>query len=300
LTITYLPYSNINLKKWDDCLANASNETIYAYSFYLNHMATQWDALVADDYEFVMPLTYNKKYGIYYLYQPAFCAQLGVFGKNITAAIVGAFIKAIPSKFKYCDIYLNNNNVFNLTNTYNRINYILDLNKPYNILYDSFRENTKRNIKKCKQLNLTAKKDIEIENIIALAKVQNNAFSNLTDSHYQSLEQLFIYLKKQNKAVTYGIYLEEKLLASAAFFFTNTRTYYILVGNHPDGKTLGASHALINVFIEEHAYQNLILDFEGSDISSLAFFYSSFAAIEEKYAALKFNRLPWYIKWLKQ
>ncbi|MBP6430496.1 MAG: GNAT family N-acetyltransferase [Ferruginibacter sp.] len=299
MNITYLPYSHIDFIKWDNCIAQASNETVYAYSYYLNHMTIHWDALVANDYEFIMPLTYNKKYGIYYLYQPPFCAQLGVFGNNITSKILEAFIQAIPLKFKYCDIYLNNENVFTIPNIYNRINYILDLNKPYNIIYDAFRENIKRNIKKCKQLNTEVKKDIAINCIIELAKEQNATFSNLSNNNYQSLEQLFMYLKKQNKAITYGIYLQEKLLASAAFFFSGNRAYYILVGNSPDGKTLGASHALINTFIEDHANQNLILDFEGSDISSLAFFYSSFGAIEEKYSALKFNKLPWFVKWLK-
>ena len=46
-----------------------------------------------------------------------------------------------------------------------------------------------------------------------------------------------------------------------------------MVGNHPDGKTIGASHALIDAFIKDHADQNFILDFEGSDIRNLAFFY---------------------------
>jgi len=72
-----------------------------------------------------------------------------------------------------------------------------------------------------------------------------------------------------------------------------------MVGNHPDGKTIGASHYLIDRFIADYAGQNLILDFEGSDISSLAFFYSSFGAKEEKYSAIKLNKLPWYIKWMK-
>jgi hypothetical protein len=41
-------------------------------------------------------------------------------------------------------------------------------------------------------------------------------------------------------------------------------------------------------------------DFEGSDIPSLAFFYSSFGAVEEKYSAVKLNKLPALVKWLKQ
>jgi hypothetical protein len=72
------------------------------------------------------------------------------------------------------------------------------------------------------------------------------------------------------------------------------------VGNHPNGRTLGASHALIDAFIEDHAAQDLLLDFEGSDIRNLAFFYSSFGAVEEKYAAIKLNRLPWWMKWMKR
>jgi hypothetical protein len=84
------------------------------------------------------------------------------------------------------------------------------------------------------------------------------------------------------------------------FFFYKKRAYYILVGNHPDGKTIGASHALINGFIQDYAGQDMVLDFEGSNINSLAFFYSSFGAIEEKYVGLKLNKLPWWMKYFKK
>jgi hypothetical protein len=99
----------------------------------------------------------------------------------------------------------------------------------------------------------------------------------------------------------YGILDKQgKLLASAVYFFSQNRAYYILVGNHPDGKTIGASHALIDAFIKDHAGQNLVLDFEGSDIRNLAFFYSGFGAKEEIYPALRINNLPWYVKLLKK
>ena len=61
---------------------------------------------------------------------------------------------------------------------------------------------------------------------------------------------------------------------------------------HPDGRTSGASHLMIDYFIQEHAGQDLILDFEGSSISSLAFFYKSFGGQLEKFAGIKLNRLP--------
>ena len=63
--------------------------------------------LCLNDYEAVMPLTWNKKYGFYYLYQPAFTASLGVFGKNIDEQLVEEFLEAIPAKFKLIEISLN-------------------------------------------------------------------------------------------------------------------------------------------------------------------------------------------------
>jgi hypothetical protein len=88
-------------------------------------------------------------------------------------------------------------------------------------------------------------------------------------------------------------------VASCIYFFSNKRAYYILVGNHPNGKTLGASHYLIDRFIHDHAGRDLLLDFEGSDIRNLAFFYTSFGASLETYPAIRMNRLPWWIRWMK-
>lgn len=56
-------------------------------------MAKNWDALVLNDYEAVMPLTWNKKYGICYLYQPPFTACLGITGKLVTTATMTDFLK---------------------------------------------------------------------------------------------------------------------------------------------------------------------------------------------------------------
>jgi hypothetical protein len=110
---------------------------------------------------------------------------------------------------------------------------------------------------------------------------------------------VFNHFHAQGKGITYAVTVNKKVLASCAFLFSHGRAYYILVGNHPNGRTLGASHTLIDGFIKDHAEQNLLLDFEGSDIRNLAFFYSSFGAAEEKYSAIKRNKLPWYVKWMK-
>lgn len=303
MAIRYLTYQDIDKEKWDACIKAASNGLVYGYSFYLDVMAKHWDALVLNDYDAVMPLTFNSKYAVYYLYQPAFTACLGVFGNNITAETLSLFLQAIPSKFKYWDIYFNPANMFALPdfNLYLRKNFVLNLRNNYEELFLNFKDNIKRNIRKSEKFALLTNTNCNIDEVIALAKVQAVAFTSPGQDDYTNFKLLYKLLYSKGKAKIYAVSNKEnKMLAAAVFFFSHNRAYYILVGNHPDGKTLGASHALINAFIKDHAGQNLLLDFEGSDIPSLAYFYSSFAATEEKYSAIKLNRLPAAIRWLKK
>jgi len=301
--ISYCKYQQIDKTKWDACISHADNGLVYAYSYYLDAMAKHWDALVLNDYEAVMPLTWNKKYSIYYLYQPPFTACLGVFGRSLHAETMAAFLQSVPAKYKYWDIYFNPGNLFTISdfNLYQRMNYVLPLGHNYESLYNAYRDNIKRNIKKSEQFGLSIHKDVSIAAILQLAKEQAGAFTSVADDDFIRFKKLYGLLYKKEQATTYAVYTKEnELMASAVFFFSHNRAYYIMVGNHPNGKTLGASHALINAFIKDHAGEDIILDFEGSDIPSLAFFYSSFGAVEEKYSAVKLNRLPGLVKWLKK
>ena len=301
--IKYLQHKEIDKAKWDVCITNAPNGLIYGYSFYLDCMARHWDALVLGDYEAVMPLTWNKKYGFYYMYQPAFTASLGVFGKNLTKEIIDDFVSMLPSKFKLVEISLNSGNIVGDSKSFSllRNNYILHLNRSYEEISKIYRDNHNRNIKKAFQLGCSVSKEVSVDEIIQLNKEQLQYIDGTKPEDYPNFKKLYELLKNKGQAKTYGILdKQNKILASAVFFFSHNRAYYIMVGNHPDGKTIGASHALIDAFIKDHANQNLILDFEGSDIRNLAFFYSGFGATEEIYPALKINKLPWYIRLLKK
>jgi hypothetical protein len=267
--IQHITRDKVDVVKWNDCIETAPNGLIYGYSFYLDHMARQWDALVLNDYEAVMPLTSNKKYGISYLYQ---------------------------------DFYLNQGNVFALSefDLYQRSNYVLDLNRSYEEINKGYRENIVRNIKKAEQTGCRPGKGFDEEKVIGLAIQQMRTYSNESKENVTRFRALYKHLHQKQQATTYGIFSpKDELLASCVFFFSHNRAYYILVGNHPDGRTIGASHALIDAFIKDNAGKKILLDFEGSDIRNLAFFYSSFGAIEETFSGIKLNRLPFYLKWMK-
>jgi hypothetical protein len=303
-SIRHISRADLDTEKWNQCIKDASNGLIYGYSFYLDMMSSQWDALVIGDYIAVMPLTWKKKAGLYYLYQPAFTPNLGIFGKEVNAQLVRDFIDAIPKKFRLIEINLNAGNAIDQATTADirfmlLKNYYLQLNRPYNQLYNAYNDNIKRNIKKSVSLGCRLERGVAVEKVVQLANKQLGKISNLTTADFDKFSSIYNQLASLQKAKSYGIYLGDELLSAAVYFFSNGRAYYILVGNHPNGKTMGTSHYLIDRFIADHAGTDTILDFEGSDISNIAFFYSSFGSKVEHYPSIKINRLPWYIRWLK-
>src|SRR5258706_9036440 len=231
-SIVYLQNKNIDRIKWDKCIDTATNGLIYGYSFYLDTMAKHWDALVMNDYEAVMPVTWNKKYAIYYLYQPFICAALGVFGKNVSAEMLSLFLDKIPKQFKYWDIYLNTTRLlpdrqFTIST---RINYTLNLNQPYSVLYNNFRGSYKQIIKKRAANGLVIKQNINVKEIISIAQQTLKTISNVKVEDLRKFEQLYKLLFEKTKAINYGVYLKNKLLASGIFFFSHNRAYYVLAG----------------------------------------------------------------------
>jgi len=303
LKITYLQQVNIDKQKWDRCIETAGNGLIYAWSFYLDAMSKNWDALIMNDYEVVMPLTWNKKYGIYYLYQPFYTAQLGIFGNDLSSEIVQSFLESIPAKFKYWDFNLNEKNLFATRGfkMYERSNYILPLEKSYTKLSAQYSNSHQRNIRKAKDAGNVLKKNIPVADIIFLAKEQAKNFSPIKNQDYANLAKLYEILLGKNMAISYGIYSpQQELLSSSGWFFSHGRAYYILVGNNPKGRNSGASHLMIDLFIQDYAERKLLVDFEGSDLKGIATFYRGFGATEKKYPGIKLNNLSPIAKLFKK
>jgi len=154
--IKYIARKNINIEKYDNCILNAINSRVYAYSWYLDVVTNcSWDLLVLDDYVAVMPLPKRKKYFIYYIYLPSWSQQLGVFSLGkITSDLVSEFIKSIPKKFKLVDVFLNTENNLEHKLLKERINYILPLNESYEVLFKDYKKGRKSSVKQGFNFNL--------------------------------------------------------------------------------------------------------------------------------------------------
>lgn len=145
--IRYLRRHEIDAGRWDDCVRNGTGSVIYGHSYYLDNMAGgQWDALVWQDYQAVMPLTWRSKAGIRYCYQPAFTQQTGIFSRKRTdSAVVGSFLRELDRHFRFAEICLNYGNAHPALER--RTNFILALDGTYEDLSAGYRKDLVRNLK---------------------------------------------------------------------------------------------------------------------------------------------------------
>jgi len=303
--IRYLERNEIDTVKWNDCIRKAPNGLIYARSFYLDAMAENWSALVSGDYQYVMPLTWNKKAGFKYLYQPYFTKSLGVFGSSSQSIEISSFLNAIPEMYRYWDIDLNENNFVSMDipklRQRTRRNYLLSLANNYEQISQQYKRLANRMTRKAMEGQVQVVRDESPALIIRLYRRDYaNRHKKISGSVYEKLSNCSANAFENNLAETYlakspsGETLAYYMILKDEHFI-----YSLLGGSTREGKQRGAFYLLTDAIIRDHAGTNKIFRFEGSDIPGISFFDNLFGPERISYQHLVMNKLPFLIRYFK-
>ena len=301
--IRLLKHNEINKRRWDDCINKSFNGNVYALSWYLDIVHPNWNALIENDYERVMPLTNSKKFGLSYMFQPFFVQQLGVFSTSqLSQDDVDNFINAIPQQYLLTQYRLN---------SYNKVDYDsdiivkhrnveLDLIYDYQYLYNNYNNNTKRNLAKAEAAGLSINNNINPEIIINLFR--NNRGKDVKhwkDKEYNRLLELINTAISQECCFTIGINdLDNNTIAGAVFMHSHDRIIFLFSGSDEAHKNKHALTMLLDNVIREFSETQYTLDFEGSDNDRLARFYKGFGGAEVFYPEVKYNNLKGILKFI--
>jgi len=299
--INYIRHNDIDKTFWDDCIRQAVNSRVYAYSWYLDIVSPGWDALVDEKWESVFPLTHRRKAGINYLFQPFFTQQLGLFSRvHLTGMLLNDFLTAIPEKFRFAEIHLNalNKPDPGKFNVQIRLNHELDLINSYENLLSNYSQNNRRNIHKAVESGVTIGRKVAVDELISLFSENFGKEEGvLRFSDYVTLRKLLEYARENDIGHATGAYSAGGSLSSAAFFMKdNARVYFLFAASSPEARENGAMFLLIDHFIRENALQRLTLDFEGGNDPGLGRFYKSFGASESAYYKLRIDHLVWPVR----
>lgn len=298
--IRYIERKHIDEEKWNACIGKAFNGNLYGYSWFLDIVGPDWDALVENDYERVFPLVFRKKFGVHYIYQPFFTQQLGLYSTTrLDAETVSSFIHAIPKKFKRIGLNLN---TLNKAEDYGlklipQLNHELDLINSYEKIRQGYSENLLRNLKKAEKAGLSVSKNIKPDDIIDLFRANRGKnIRHLKEKDYLRIKRIAYTAMYKGLANIQGVYNEQNQLVAGAFFIqSNNKAIFMFSGLSEEGRNAGAMPFLIDQYIKTHSGQHLTFDFDGSNDPDLARFYKSFGSKECWYQRVEVDRLPFVL-----
>lgn len=304
--IHFVPQKELDTDKWDACVRADGGQVFYGLSWYLDILSVDWDALVLNDYEAVMPLVHNKKMGFSYLFRPYGVQQLGIFSKiGHNEKLTHSFIAAIPEEYAYTEIFLNYNNVISPGEAYQleeNTNLVLSLSSSYRDIYEGYSSQTKKNLNKAKKAKHKVFEFDSPDQLIALFKThKGKEVTTMKESFYQTMRQLMYVLMHKHRGYLWTIYNETNTIIAGAFFVEiGGRIVLLFSATTPEAKQTHAMTYLLDELFIARAGEDVLFDFEGSNTKSLAKFYSGFGALHQNYYQLKINKLPAPIRWFKR
>lgn len=281
--LVYKQHNDIDKTKWDECITNSINSLPYAYSWYLNLVCDNWDAIVLNDYQAVMPLPWKSKFGFRYISHPYFCQQLGVFYTTQTIN-VDDFIKAIPKSFLFVRMNLNFSNTDSKFVVKTNSNYTIELSEvDHKSQYSkSHLNNIQKAIKKGVSISLNPDNSEDYS-----AQKANESSSFMTDNLLKLERKIINHLIDLKKGKIFSASLNAENCSSIFLYQENNRLILLTSYTNREGKKNGAYFYLLDHILNMDQFRNFIFDFEGSNLVGVAKRNRGFGAVKTTYDTIQ-------------
>lgn len=275
---------DLDTEKYSKAINRALNYRIYAEYWYLDVLTNEkWECWVYGDYEAIMPIPLQYKFSFKFVLQPIYCQQLGVFYKEeIPDELFREFENKLH-KYRVRAYHFNEEN----TERYNpegerRVNYILDLNRPYEEIFANYTKHRRKDIRKAERLGVQVYETGSKESFIALF-IDN--YQHLKDRVRQVYLRKYLDKLLQHKKIILCDILdgEKELIGTQMFVISNNRRICMGFARDKKKEKHNASAFVIDYLINKLSGSEKLIDFEGSVNPSIADFMEGFHPIKKYY-----------------
>ena len=297
--IRYVRHAEIDKAAWDLGLKKCANKLWYGLSSTLDAASPGWDALIDEENGSQLALPWKKKFGVAYLYQPFLIQQLGPFSPKPSPEDTARFVNAIPDRFRFADIYLCKG-VASSAQLTEQQNITIDLRDPVDAIRKRYSENHRRNLRKTDEAAQGWDANIPTQELIDFFRNSDQfARWGIDSFRIAAMERVLGTATERGEGVACGVRLDGALVAGAFFVRWGGRLVFLKGLANARGRDVHAMHFMVDKVISEHAGQELIFDFAGTNDADLARFYLGFGGERSVYLRALMNRLPPILRMLK-
>lgn len=272
----------LDVNKYTECLNRSVNYRIYAEVFYLDALVdNDWDCYVLNDYEAIMPLPFVKKFGFKFIVQPIYCQQLGVFHQtNFSKETFQLFEKKLHRNLVRAYAFNEENTKMFEPKGQKKVNYILDLNQDYDTIFQNYLTKRKKDLNKSQRNGIYIKEADNLTQFNLLNSKYNYVKEHKLEKYFKKNSMYFFQL---NFLKVFHVYLGEKLLAAQLILCSKNRLICFAYARNKEIDNYNSSAFVKDYLFKNNQLKDLIFDFEGSMVPSIAKFMQGFGAIEKKY-----------------
>lgn len=283
--IKRLKYNEIDWEKYQKCLENSEQKIYSAEKKFLDVTAGKnWEVLVFNDYEAIMPVPFLKKMGLKIVVNPKLTQQLGIFSEKDSEELNEKFLEFLNKNYRVWYYAFNEKNSFK-SNLKKRKNFILEPNS-YDIIRQKYSPKRKRKLR----LNPGVIEYSEIKENVAFDEARSFIYDNMIGAgkekdllEYIEILQNFYHL---NLLDLYGFYFKGNLTNLIAVYQENYTSVLLGTYNVKDlVKQNGASN-LIDFAIMKNV-ETKIFDFEGGDLPNMDEYFRGFRAEMKHYSVVE-------------
>ena len=201
---------DINRKKWDSTVSKSMCNALFGYTWYLDLVCRDWDALVTQDYRMVMPIPiFSNKYPLMNQY----LFWTGIYSADVVSPkMAETFISLIPDSYNH--LYLNLNKFCPISNIENGLIrqdkiFQIDLIVPY----------------KTRRYQATSSQNrkyaIDIKQCMAFFWVNNYKIDTL--EYYKLIKEV----KQRGNCMIFALANPDKIILGCAVVFVSQSEIYI-------------------------------------------------------------------------
>ena len=168
-----------------------------------------------------MPVPLQYIFGIKFVTQPIYCQQLGVFTKKKFRMNCFKLLKKLH-KYRVRAYHFNEEN----TERYQpkgekRVNFILDLNCPYDELFENYTKSRRKDIRKSKRLGVKIEITHDFENFM---KIKFTNYSNISGLDKDYFHTFLTEMIRKKRLIVCDIFdNNNQLIASQLFTISGNR-----------------------------------------------------------------------------
>lgn len=300
--IEYLRHNEIDKVKWDICVGNTPSCKPYGYSWYLDVMAPGWEALVDDDYDSVFPVPAFRRFGLYYIATPVFLQQLGIFSPdNDTKVKLNEYLEYMPDFYRLVDLSIAQPSPNSRFRIVEKDNYELSLASEYSKLRENYSSDCRRNIRVASEAGQKIEEISDPAEVINLFRNnKGRGLKGVKERDYQKLYRLIQSARERGKGRLIGVRDSNRQLIYGLFLVIVPGSVTLLfTATSHESREKRTGYLVIDSIINEFSSSNMILDFAGSSIASIADYNMSFGSVRKPYYRIYRNNLPWPVSMFK-